>query len=55
VSIHDALRGGEFPNIIVACLLAVETGLDAITFILDLRKCEVDFGSDTGDIEASNI
>lgn len=55
MSFHDTLRSGEFPDIIVASLFAVETGFDAVTFIFDFRKFEVDLGGDAGYIKASNI
>lgn len=55
MSIHDALRSGELPDIVVACLFAVKASLDAITFSFDLGKCEIDFGGDAGYIEATNI
>lgn len=48
-------RSGEFPDVIVACLFAVETGLDAITFRLDLGEREIDFRGNTSHIETSDI
>jgi hypothetical protein len=45
----------EFPDIVIASVLVVETGPDTVTFILDLRKCKVDFCGNTGYIETSNI
>ena len=34
---------------------AVETGLDAVAFVLDLGEGEVDFGDDAGDVEALDV
>lgn len=51
----DTCGGGEFPDIIVASSVALDTGSDAVTFGLDLRECKVDFRSNSGYIEASNI
>ena len=55
ISILDTLHSGEFPDVIVAGFFAVKTGFDAITFILDLRKCKIDFGGNTRNIETSDI
>jgi hypothetical protein len=51
----DTCGGGEFPDIIVASFFALDTGSDAVTFGLDLRECKVDFRSNSGYIEASDI
>jgi hypothetical protein len=34
---------------------AIETGLDAVAFVLDLREGQVDFGDDASDIEAFDV
>jgi hypothetical protein len=55
MSNHDALGSGEFPNVVVASLFAVETGLNAITFALNLRKGKIDFRGYARYIEASDV
>lgn len=38
-----------------ACGGAIETGLDAVAFVLDLRKGQVDFGDDASNVEALDV
>jgi hypothetical protein len=55
MSTLDTGGSGEFPDVVVACLFAVETGLNAITFGLDLGERKVDFRGDASHIETSDI
>lgn len=52
---RDTCRCAEFVDIVVASPGTVETGLDAVTLILDLRKGEIDFGDNTSYIKATHI
>ena len=47
--------GAEFPDIRGAGRWPVETLLDAVTFVLDQRKGYINFGNDTGYVEAFDI
>ena len=51
----DAFCIGEFPDVVVACGIAIETGLDAGAEVFDLREEQVDFCGDAGYIEAADI
>ena len=55
MSTLDAGGTGEFINVVVAGAGSVETGLDAIAFILDFGECKVDFGDNTSNIETSDV
>jgi hypothetical protein len=55
MSTLDTGGSGEFPDIVVAGSFAVDTGLDAITFSLDLGKRKVDFRRNASYIETSDI
>ena len=55
MSVHDAFGCRELVDIVVASPVSVNACFDAVAFILDLREGEVDFGGDTGNIEASDI
>ena len=55
ISVLDTLRSGEFPDIVVAGLFAIETSFDTITFVLDIGEREVDFRGNTSYIETSDI
>jgi len=47
--------GRKLVDVIVASHGTVETGLDTVAFVLDLRECEIDFCDDTGDVEAFDV
>lgn len=52
----DNGRGiGEFPDVVIAGTHAVETGLDALTYILDLGKPKVNFCCNACYIETLDI
>jgi len=51
----DTRGSGELPDVVVAGGLAGDTGLDAITFSLDLGKRKVDFRRNASYIETSDI
>lgn len=51
----DARRGAELVDIGGAGGWAVQACLDAVAVVPDLREGEVNFGNNTGDIEASDI
>jgi hypothetical protein len=51
----DTRGSRELPHIVVAGLVAIETGFDAIAFPFDLWKCKIDFRGNTCDIKASYI
>ena len=55
MSTLDTRGSGEFPDVVVASTFAVETGFDAITFILDFGKRKIDFGGNARNIETSDI
>ena len=55
MSILDTHCRGEFPDVVVAGFFAVETGSDAITFIVDFGKYKGDFRGNARYIETSNI
>ena len=55
ISTHDTRGIGEFKDVVIADVFAVKTGFDTITFVLDLRKLEVDFCGNTRHIETSDI
>jgi hypothetical protein len=55
ISTDDTGGSGEFPDVIVADAFTLDTGLDAITLILDLRESEIDFGGDACNIETTDI
>jgi hypothetical protein len=55
MSTLDTRGSGEFPDVVVAGSFAVDTGLDAITFSLDLGKRKVDFRGNASYIETSDI
>ena len=55
ISVLDAVRSGEFPDIVVTGSFTVETGFDAITFILNFGKCKIDLGGNARNIETSDI
>ena len=52
---HDTVCIGEFPDVIVAGSVMVETILNTGTKIFDLRKEKVDFCGDTGYIKAADV
>jgi hypothetical protein len=51
----DRGDGGELVDVIVAGSRTIETGLDTVAFVLDLRECEIDFRDNTGDVEAFDV
>jgi hypothetical protein len=51
----DRCDGGELVDVVVAGSRTIETGLDTVAFVPDLRECEIDFGDDTGDVEAFDV
>jgi len=51
----DGGRGAELVHPGGAGAGAVKAGLDAVALVLDLWKGQVDFGDDTGDVEAFDI
>lgn len=55
MSTRDTRGGGEFPDVVAAEIFLGETGLDAITFILDFGKRKVEFRGNACDIESSYI
>jgi hypothetical protein len=55
ISTLDTRGIREFPDVVVAGIFAVETGLDATTFIFDFRKLKVDFRGNARYIETSDI
>jgi hypothetical protein len=51
----NRLRRTKFPDIVSAGGGSVKALLDAVAFVLNKGECEIDFGDDTGDVEALGI